>query len=312
MLETPILFLVFNRPDTTKQTFQLIRKARPFRLYVAADGPRSENEGEVAKIEEVRRIATAVDWDCEVMTLFCDNNLGCKMAVSGAITWFFEHEEEGIILEDDCVVDPSFFPYCESLLAKYRHDTRIMAISGDNFQKTQCRDGFSYYFSRYPHCWGWATWKRAWRLFDRDLVTWPGVKEKDLLYDIGAGNEHFVAYWRDIFDQCHAGRIDSWAYPWTYSCWIQRGLTVLPAVNLVSNIGFSSEATHTNENSPHARLPRHRLQLPLSHPPCLVRDFHADSYTDRHVLYIKSSSSDPWNRGKSICKLLEYFRIKFC
>ena len=167
-MHSPVLFLVFNRPETTRRVFEAIRTAKPSRLYIAADGPRLEREGERANCEEVRKIALEVDWECDVKTLFRDENLGCKRAVSEGISWFFEHEDEGIILEDDCLPDRSFFSFCKDLLERYRHDTRIMVISGVNFQQGRKRTEYSYYFSIYPHCWGWATWRSAWNCFRED------------------------------------------------------------------------------------------------------------------------------------------------
>ena len=152
-LQAPALFLVFNRPDTTARVFEALRAARPARLYVAADGPRPNREGEAARCDDVRRIATQVDWPCKVTTLFRDRNLGCRIGVSTAIDWFFEHEEEGIVLEDDCLPSTSFFPYCAELLARYRHDERVMCVSGDNFQLGREVTQYSYYFSRNIHCW---------------------------------------------------------------------------------------------------------------------------------------------------------------
>lgn len=286
----PLLFLVFNRPDTTKQVFEAIRQVKPAKLYVAADGPRLNREKDKRKVLEVRDIATNVDWACEVKTLFRDNNQGCKKAVSSAIEWFFEHEEEGIILEDDCVPDRSFFHFCSELLDRYRDDRRIMAISGDNFQQGRQRTEYSYYFSRIPHCWGWATWKRAWKCWDGKLDAWPEIDKSGLLNDIAGGDKPFVEYWSGIFNRCYAGRIDSWAYPWTFSCWIQSGLTILPNENLVSNIGFGEEATHTTKaNDMHAVLAVGNMTFPLRHPPYIIRDSEADRFTDRHNFGITES-----------------------
>lgn len=291
-LNCPILFLVYNRPKTTTLVFESIKKARPCKLYIAADGSRDNKHGEAERVAKVREIATGVDWDCEVKTLFRDQNLGCKMAVSSAITWFFEHEEEGIILEDDCLPDQSFFCYCHRLLERYRHDTRVMAISGDNFQHGKKRSEYSYYFSRYPHCWGWATWKRAWQYWDGDFSSWPEIKEKCFLNDIAGGDETFCTYWRKIYDNCHAGKIDSWAYPWTYSCWVQNGLTILPNVNLVSNIGFGSGSTHTVKESTSVSLSANKIDFPLQHPKCVLRNVHADRYTDQHIFNISPSPTE--------------------
>jgi hypothetical protein len=281
IMNSPVLFLVFNRPETTWQVFEAIRTAKPPRLYIAADGPRLEREGERTRCEEVRKIALKVDWECDVRTLFCDENLGCKIAPSGGISWFFEHEDEGIILEDDCLPDQSFFSFCKDLLERYRHDTRIMVISGDNFQQGRKRTEYSYYFSRLPHCWGWATWKRAWELYDGELSAWPEIQKNRFLYDIANGYEPFVAYWSYIFDKCYAGEIDTWDYQWVLSCWGQSGLTVLPNINLVTNIGFGNNATHTTyKNAKEANIPAYKIEFPLNHPPYIIRDMVADQYTE--------------------------------
>lgn len=175
-LSTPVLFVVFNRPETTSRVFNSIRNARPARLYVAADGPRAMREGEAQRCVEVRRIASAVDWPCEVRTLFRDENIGCRRSVSGAISWFFEHEPEGIILEDDCLPDASFFSYCATLLERYRIEPRVMAITGNNFQPSMEGYSASYYYSIYNHVWGWASWRRAWALYDADMGQFTPAK----------------------------------------------------------------------------------------------------------------------------------------
>jgi len=280
-LKTAVLFLTFNRPDTTKQVFDAIRQAKPPRLYVAADGPRVDKPGEEEKVDQVRRIVTQVDWDCEVKTLFRDKNLGCKYAVSGAIDWFFENEEEGIILEDDCLPSQSFFWFCEELLERYRGDMRIMAVSGDNFQKGPARNEFSYYFSIFNHCWGWASWRRAWSCYEKDMHSWPYIRDNDYLQDILL-DKAAVKYWSKIFKAVYKNKIDTWDYQWTFFFFLQNGLTVLPNVNLVSNIGFDGDATHTtgkdNENS---KIPVFTLSFPLKHPNWMIRDKIADDYTQK-------------------------------
>ena len=172
-LKTAVLFLLFNRPDTTTHVFEKIRQIKPQRLYVASDGPRESYDGEIEKVIKAREIASKVDWPCELKTLFRDKNLGCKKGVSSAITWFFEHEEQGIILEDDCIPNLDFFNFCENLLIRYSRDKRIFTITGSNFQNGKWRGDASYYFSKKFHCWGWATWKRAWKLYQGDILFWP-------------------------------------------------------------------------------------------------------------------------------------------
>lgn len=282
-LKTAVLFLIFNRPDTTKQVFEAIRQAKPPRLYIGADGPRADKVGEQEKCEEVRQIATQVDWDCEVQTLFREENLGCRMGVSTAIDWFFENEEEGIILEDDCLPSQSFFWFCEELLERYRGDMRIMAVSGDNFQKSAARNEFSYYYSRFNHCWGWASWRRAWSYYEKNMQSWPYIRDNGYLQDILL-EKTAVKYWSKIFETAYRNEIDTWDYQWTFSCWIQNGLTVLPNVNLVSNIGFDGDATHTTgKDNPNSNMPVFNLSFPLKHPKWMIRAKRADDYTQKVI-----------------------------
>ena len=276
-LQTAVLFLVFNRPDVTARVFEAIRQAKPPRLYVAADGPREGRSGEAERVARVRAIAIAVDWPCEVKTLFRDINLGCKYAVTTAITWFFEQEEQGIILEDDCMPHPDFFPFCETLLRRYRDDDRVSVITGDNFQDGQWRGESSYYFSRYNHVWGWASWRRAWNHYNGELSFWPEWKQSaDWMTQLPVRIER--KYWEKIFDRMYAKQIDAWDYPWTASVWFHGGLTATPNVNLVSNIGFGPDSTHTaNPNDVNANRPSAPLGQ-LIHPPEIRRDIDADSY----------------------------------
>jgi len=281
-METPILFLIFNRPDTTKRVFEAVRKAKPPKLFVAADGPRPDKPGEWEKCQKVREIVTAVDWDCEVKTLFRDTNLGCRVGVSRAIDWFFQHVEEGIILEDDCLPTQSFFRLCQELLERYRYDERVMMISGNNFQFGRRCGSYSYYFTKYTHIWGWASWKRAWKFYDVNMNLWPEIKKKGLLRGL-VNNSKEMNYWEQIFDSVHASKIDTWDYQWTFSCWVQNGLSVLPKVNLVSNIGLGIESTHTHKDSPLANMPVLPMEFPLKHPPFLLYDSKADSITFKNT-----------------------------
>lgn len=278
-LNNAVLFLVFNRPHTTAQVFEAIRQAKPPRLYVAADGPRSGRDGEAERVAQVREIATAVDWPCDIKTLFREENLGCKQAVSSAITWFFEHEEQGIILEDDCLPHPDFFRFCDALLERYANDERVSVITGDNFQQGRKRGEASYYFSKYNHVWGWASWRRAWKLYDGDLSFWPTWKlSADWSNKFSDKVEQ--RYWEKIFDRMYAKQIDTWDYPWTASIWYQGGLTVTPNVNLVTNIGFGEDATHT-----HKIAKRHIVQSQalgqLSHPKNVKQNLQADDFAFR-------------------------------
>lgn len=278
-LKTPVALFIFNRPDTTVKVFARIREVRPRTLLVVADGPRVSSEGEAERCTQARKVVERVDWDCRVLRHYSDENLGCKIRVSSGIDWIFRNVEEAIILEDDCLPDRTFFRYCEELLDRYRSDTRIMAISGDNFQFGRRPDAYSYYFSRYPHIWGWATWRRAWHHYDVNMRFWPEIRDRGLLTELLGRNQS--AYWAPLFDAVYRGEIDTWDYQWTFACWLHGGLTALPATNLVSNIGFGAGATHTRAEESHfANMHVEALSFPLRHPPYVLRDAAADRFTE--------------------------------
>lgn len=246
MLETPILFLVFNRPDVTMEVFQAIRKAKPRQLFVAADGPRSNREGEAQKCEETRALVLdAIDWDCEVKTLFREQNLGCKIAVSKAITWFFENVEEGIILEDDCVPNPSFFTYCSTMLERYRNHSQVMHIGANYFNAVR-KQSSTYYYTNNLEIWGWATWRRAWQLYDVEMSLFDPTKNEQLLQK-RYKKEAERKYWLNYFKMAYENRIDTWDYQWVYCVALHDGIAIAPYVNLVSNLGFRADATHTTD-----------------------------------------------------------------
>jgi hypothetical protein len=278
-VQTPVALIIFNRPDTTAKVFDAIRQAKPPLLLVIADGARSTKVGEAEKCAATRAIIDGVDWDCEVRTNYSDVNLGCGKRVSSGIDWVFQQVEEAIILEDDCLPHLSFFQFCEELLAEYRHDPRIMAISGNNFQKGQHYSDASYYFSRYNHVWGWASWRRAWQHYDFAMTKWPEIRDKGWLNSVFEHSDS-VRYWTAEFDKVYGGQIDTWDYQWTFACWIQNSLTILPEVNLISNLGFNADATHTKKDTPFANQSLYPAKLPLVHPRFVLRNSVADRFTD--------------------------------
>jgi hypothetical protein len=279
-MKAPVVFIIFNRPDTTARVFEAIRQAKPPLLFVIADGARTSKAGEAEKCAAARAIIDGVDWDCEVRTNYSDVNLGCGKRVASGLDWVFQEVEEAIILEDDCLPHPTFFQFCEELLEYYRNDTRIMAIAGNNFQRGKKYSAASYYFSRYPHCWGWASWRRAWQYYDFKMSIWPQIRGGEWL-DNMLDSKKSVKYWSEIFDNMHYKElIDIWDYQWTFACWIQSGLSILPEVNLISNIGFGEDATHTVEDSPLANLPVQPVKFPLIHSPFLLRNCEADRLTN--------------------------------
>lgn len=277
-LKTPVAFIVFNRPNTTKKVFAEIAKAKPPKLLVIADGPRSNHPDDIKKCAEVRAIIDDVDWDCEVLTKYSTENMGCRHCPPKGLDWVFEVVEEAIILEDDCLPHPDFFRFCEELLEKYRDDERIAMISGGNFQFGKKRTSYSYYFSRYPHLWGWASWRRAWKRYDTNMKLWPIIRDGGWLQDI-LGDKKSVRYWTKQIENTYQGKFDTWDYQWVLECWIQNKLTVLPNVNLISNIGFGSEAVHTTKINKFAKMKTECIDFPISHPPYIFRDSVADSIT---------------------------------
>ena len=282
-LSTPVAFIIFNRPDTTKRVFAEIARARPPKLLVIADGPRANRADEAEKCAAARAIVEQVDWDCQVLTQYSEVNLGCKQRVSSGLNWVFQTVDKAIILEDDCLPHPTFFKFCEELLERYRQDERIMMVSGDNFQFGRKRTEYSYYFSRYSHTWGWATWKRAWQHYDVQVKLWPIIRDNHWLKDI-LGDNRAAKYWEVRFEECYNGLIDTWDFQWAFACWTQSGLSILPNVNLVSNIGFQIGATHTTRRNRLANMSSEAMDFPLHHPPFTIRDTLADNLTEKKML----------------------------
>ena len=273
LCQNAILLLFFNRLDTTLATLEQIAKVKPPRLYLAADG--SRNEQEKAQIAHLRKEVTGyITWECEIYTRFLDTNLGCKMAVSSAITWFFSHEKQGIILEDDCLPSLSFFRFCDELLERYKYEEKIFMISGWSaldfakntsvetlHPKAQLQE--DYFFSKYPHIWGWASWARSWQKYQLEFSDFE--TEFNLLNNFYSKKEK--QYWHKIFKVYSQGQIDTWDYPLAYSVWKHKGLCIYPKNNMITNIGFNrNDATHTIGESKFATMPSYELAFPLKHP----------------------------------------------
>lgn len=282
MLETPIALIVFNRPDTTRRVFEAIRLARPQRLFVIADAPRPDRDEEAERCAEALRVATAVDWDCQLEVDIATRNLGCRQRVSTGLDRVFATVERAIVLEDDCVPSPSFFRFCEELLERYADDLRVMAVSGDNYQFGADSGPDSYYFSRFNHVWGWATWRRAWALNDAQMRAWPSARAQQFLART-IERRSVAWYFARHFERVWRGDLDSWAFAWTFACWWHGGLTALPGKNLVRNIGFGAGATHTLARHPAETLEAAELEFPLRHPVGVVRNAEADRRTEDQV-----------------------------
>ena len=300
-LNTPVLFFFFFRLSTAKIVFESIRLAKPPRLYIASDGPRVGKEEELNVIKSVREfILNGIDWECDVKTLFREENLGCKYAVSSAISWFFDNEQQGIILEDDCLPTQSFFWYCEELLERYKNDKKIWHISGNNFQENNVLKDSSYYFSKHNHIWGWATWADRWANYDVEMKTYNHLNLDQAFKNIFDDNDEKL-YWSNIFNKTSKGMINTWDYQWTYAVWSHGGLTAAPNVNLVSNIGFGEDATHTRDlESEHANMPVLDLKIPLTHPILIKRNMDADNYTTKKM----------FSRSHILSRLIKRFYIE--
>jgi hypothetical protein len=289
--KTPILLITFNRLDTTIQVFEQIKQQKPKYLFISSDGPRQNRADDFAKIEEVRNyILQQIDWDCEIKTLFHEKNQGCGLGVSGAITWFFDNVEQGIILEDDCIPYPDFFGFCEENLNHYKNDDRIWAISGTNLQGGIQRGTGSYYFSNYGGIWGWATWARAWKHYDYNMKTYNQfVKSKSIknIFKDPRQQKHWIAVLNT------AAKVDTWDYQWLYTHWFYNGLCIVPNVNLIKNIGFNADGTHTITEPAWYKSATTGSQTlhKIKHPAKVEVDYAADDFlyenSYKHPSFIK-------------------------
>lgn len=264
MLNTAVAFFVFNRPTLTARVFSQIRLAAPKQLFIIADGPRPDRPDDSLLCAAVLEIINQVNWDCELHTLIRSENVGCRNSIPRGLDWVFTYTDRCIILEDDCLPELSFFSYCESLLTQYEGDFEIMTIGGCSPESVDKNHHASYYFSRYPNVWGWATWKRAWNLVDMNANKWSSLKNTDWLEKIFPNKQH-RNFWHRIFN--HMGELDTWDYALTYSCWLVGGLSIRPSKNQIQNIGFARSATHTKDaNYFLSKLDSVEMTFPLVHP----------------------------------------------
>jgi hypothetical protein len=265
-LVTAVAFIIFNRPDATKRVFAEIARARPPQLLVVGDGSRSNREGEAEKVAACRAVIDRVDWPCEVLTNFSEINLGCKVRVSSGLDWVFEQVPEAIILEDDCLPHPTFFRFCQELLERYRDDHRIGMISGSNFQFGYTLNNDSYYFSNMNHIWGWASWRNRWQQdYDVKMECWPKVRDEGRVAD-WVSDKSVQYYLIEILNKVFKGDIDTWDYQWYFASRCNGRVSIMPNINLISNIGFGSNATHTTRENKFANLPIKSISFPLIHP----------------------------------------------
>lgn len=274
---TPILFIIYDRSDTALQVFDVIKKIKPEKFFIASDGPAERYSEEKDNVFSLRqKILNDTNWKCNIKTLFGEKNLGPRNWISSAITWFFDNVEEGIILEHDCLPDESFFFFCQELLNKYRSNNRVMHISGANFLFGKTEINSSYYFSKYPFIWGWATWKRAWEKYDIDMAGWENFNNNEKLKDI-LKSKLEQDYWKNVFKRTENGRFHTWDYQWIFTIWNNKGLSINFSRNLVSNIGYDERALNTYySNCILSKIKLDKIEK-LIHPSYMAVNDEADS-----------------------------------
>lgn len=243
-MNIPLLLLLFNRPKTTEKLFEKLKIIKPIKIYINIDGPRKNNLKDKELCSNVEKIFNKINWDCKIFKKINNTNKGCRLSVSNGIDWFFENESEGIILEDDCIPSKEFFEFCKRMFYKFENNNKIKVISGSNFHSNKKFGDGDYYFSKYAHCWGWATWKRAWKENDDAMIFWEDLKKSEKWKKLHE-DDYEKKYWTRIFDRVSKNEIDSWAYVWLCSVWNNDGITITPNTNLVNNIGFGPDATTT-------------------------------------------------------------------
>lgn len=299
MSKAPVLLITFNRPDTTARVLEQIAEYQPERLYIAADGPRPTRPGEADVCKRVRETTLErINWPCETKTLFRENNLGCKLGVSGAITWFFENETAGIILEDDCLPESSFFPFCAELLERWRNEEHVALIGGCNLAEGFPVDA-SYGFTRYPHIWGWASWRRVWDHYDVELKSLARVlKESGSPPFAGptSATKGEAEFWRDRFVAVRDNQIDTWDYQLVFQCFVRRQVAIFPKRNLIANIGFDARATHTKSPSPLGGLETRAAHFPLIHPEAIATSPERDAYVFNAFMKPRGRIANAWRR----------------
>ncbi len=281
-LNTPVLLFVYKRINNLEGICRLLKKIKVQSIYIVADGPKDSREKDV--VANVRlELEKYIDWKCELHKNYADTNLGLKERFRTGIDWVFEHTDKAIFIEDDCVPDPSFFTFCDQLLEKYKDNERIVSIAGNNFQSANTRIKESYYYSRYPHVWGWATWKRVWDQYDSGISDWPKRRDSGWLKTVYPDQFFIRKFWTYIYDRLYAGQINTWDYQLTYLSQKLGGYNIIPRVNLVSNIGYGEDATNLKKKNLTIGVPTLPVPFPLVHPKVLEYNHVADRYIEELV-----------------------------
>jgi hypothetical protein len=309
--ETPILLLFWRRPDTLKKVLYEIKKIRPKKLFLSCDGYKETDFATKKRVGESKQlIDQVIVWPCKIYKNYSDTHKGCKKSVSQAISWFFQHVTEGIILEDDCLPGSDFFRFCSMMLKKYRHNKNVWAITGNNFQQGIVRGNSSYYFSKYVHIWGWATWRRCWAHYDSSIKFWPQWRHSSAYRSTFQNSDEFT-YWTRFFEETYQGWINTWDYQWLATVWRNRGMTVTPQKNLVTNIGIGKSGTHTKKGVRFLQVKKEKNPHRIIHPPDFLVDRGADDFVFRNLFLKKNpfqKKKRMWKRIRESCALL----LSFC
>lgn len=300
--ETPVVLIIFNRPGHTMAALEAIAAVRPRTLLVIADGPRPARPDDIENCRASRALLDRVDWDCDLRTDFAETNLGCGRRISTGLNWVFAQVDRAVILEDDCVADATFFPFCAELLARHCDDQRVRTIAGSSFLAGRTRNEWSYRFSQLHDIWGWATWRRSWQRVDMTMSQWPAVRDGGWLLDI-LGDARLARFWGSRFNRAYDGDIDTWAYPYLFSCWLDHSLAITTNRNLITNHGAGESATHTSVQASYMGQPAQAMPFPLAHPPFTVCDLVSDRETFRRR-YLPERSPWPYRAARRVYYLL--------
>ena len=283
-LKTPLLFLVYNRPEITKKVFSRIKKSKPEKLYIAADGPKS-NEDKL-NTDKTRDIFNNIDWNCNLKKLYNNENLGCRKSVKNSIDWFFQNEERGIILEDDCLPNATAFIFFEKLLKKYSNSKKIMHISGVNYLKGSLKIDSSYYYSAIANINGWATWRESWNGYDDIYRDLPTFEKKNMIKNFFS-DKITQKFWIEVYRRNYHNEDTSWSWPYLFSIMNRGGMAISPAVNLISNIGYGANSVHTkNSRDRFANMSTFTIKPPFISPKKFELNKRADSLTNRNFYRI--------------------------
>lgn len=276
-----VAVFIFNRPELASKLLEILRRVRPSKLYVISDGSRIARSDDLIKVQKSREVFNSIDWECNVQFNYSDRNLGSKWRIISGIEWVLSQEEMAIFLEDDCLPDESFFIFCNELLKRYKLDLNVGMISGNNFISDSLISKNSYTFSNFYNCWGWATWSNRWfNHFDPEIKSWPKFSKSEDFYLI-AKSFFLRLYWRNIYTKIYKGEMQTaWDYQWMLANWSAKRVSIVPSFNLVSNVGFGEDATHTTEITDMINLPSNRMKFPLIHP----KEIHADNTFDCGLL----------------------------